>query len=71
MVLDIWYDALNTSERSAEISSNRDCALFNSFKDKGRSRGTEVANPTEGINGIRRNRSFCWTISLQRWHSCN
>lgn len=47
--LDIWYDALNASERSAEISSNRDCALFNSFKDKGRSQGTEVANLTEGI----------------------
>lgn len=42
--LDIWYDALNASERCSEISLNPECALFNNFKDKGRSQGTEVAN---------------------------
>lgn len=45
----IWYDALNESERSYEISLNQDCALFNNFKDRGCSKGTEVANLTEGI----------------------
>lgn len=45
----IWYDALNESERSYAISLNQDCALFNNFKDRGCSKGTEVANLTEGI----------------------
>ena len=47
--LDIWYDALNASERCSEISLNSECALFNNFKDKGRSQGTEVANLIEDI----------------------
>ena len=47
--LDIWYDALNASERCSEISLNPECALFNNFKDKGRSQGTEVANLIEDI----------------------
>ena len=47
--LDIWYDTLNASERCSEISLNPECALFNNFKDKGRSQGTEVANLIEGI----------------------
>lgn len=47
--LDIWYDALNASERCSEINLNPECALFNNFKDKGRSQGTEVANLIEDI----------------------
>ena len=47
--LEIWYDALNASERCSEISLNPECALFNNFKDKGRSQGTEVANLIEDI----------------------